>query len=54
MAAIAPGFRDPETESAFLSAEREKRGGDPRPDRHRGRALLGYIVINPLHFPPRA
>lgn len=53
MAAIAPRFADPATERAFLSAEREKRGRAIRALIVIAIAtLLGYIVINPLHFPP--
>ena len=53
MAGFSPRFADPEIERAFLSAERGERGQAIR-------ALiviaivtlLGYIVINPMHFPP--
>ena len=53
MAVFAPRFADPETERAFLSAERVKRGRAIRALIVIAIAtLLGYIVINPLHFPP--
>lgn len=53
MAALAPRFADPAVESAFLRTERAERGQAMR-------ALiviailtmLGYLVINPMHFPP--
>ncbi len=53
MAVFAPRFADPETESAFLSAERDKRGRAIRALIVIAvGTLLGYIIINPLHFPP--
>lgn len=53
MAAFAPPFADPGTERAFLSAERQKRGRAIRALIVIAVAtILGYIVINPLHFPP--
>ena len=53
MAALAPRFADPALESAFLRTERDKRGRAIRALIAIAVAtLLGYIVINPLHFPP--
>jgi adenylate cyclase len=53
MAVFAPRFADPETERAFLSAERAQRGRAIRALIVIAIAtLLGYILINPLHFPP--
>lgn len=53
MAVFAPRFSDPETERAFLGAEREKRGRAIRALIVIAiTTLLGYILINPLHFPP--
>ena len=46
-------FEDPETERAFLRAERSERGQAIRALIVIAIAtLLSYIVINPMHFPP--
>lgn len=53
MAPFAPRFDDPETERAFLRVERMQRGRAIRALVVIAIAtILGYIVINPLHFPP--
>lgn len=53
MAGFLPRFADPKTERAFLSAERGQRAGAVRALIMIGIAtVLGYIVLNPLHFPP--
>jgi adenylate cyclase len=46
-------FADPETERAFLRAEREERGQAVRAlIVIAALTLISYIVINPMHFPP--
>ena len=53
MAVFAPRFADPETERAFLSAERAQRGRAIRALIVIAIATLGsYILLNPMHFPP--
>lgn len=53
MAPFAPRFDDPETERAFLRTERTQRGRAIRALVVIAIAtILGYIIINPLHFPP--
>jgi len=53
MLAFAPRFDDPETERAFLCVERAQRGRAIRALVVIAIAtILGYIIINPLHFPP--
>lgn len=53
MARFAPRFDDPETERAFLRVERTQRGRAIRALIVIAVAtILGYIIINPLHFPP--
>lgn len=52
MGALMPRFADPETERAFLRAERAGRGRAIRALILVGIAtLLSYIVLNPMHFP---
>lgn len=53
MALLATRFDDPETERAFLTAERGNRAGAIRALIIIGIAtVLGYMLLNPLHFPP--
>lgn len=53
MSPILQRFDDPETERAFLRAERKERGQAIRALILIAAAtLLSYIVINPMHFPP--
>ena len=53
MGLLLPRFADPETERAFLRAERAERGQAIRALIVIAVAtLLSYIVINPMHFPP--
>jgi class 3 adenylate cyclase len=53
MAGIAPRFDDPEIERAFVRAERSKRARAIRALIVIAIAtVLGYLVLNPLHFPP--
>lgn len=53
MPPFSPRFDDPETERAFLRAERGSRAGAIRALIVIGIAtVLGYILLNPLHFPP--
>ena len=54
MGGLFQSFPDPETERAFLRAERSERGQAIRALIVIAIAtLLSYIVINPMHFPPR-
>ena len=53
MSLLLQRFEDPETERAFLRAERGERGQAIRALIVIAIAtLLSYIVINPMHFPP--
>ena len=53
MGLLLQRFEDPKTESAFLRAERAERGQAIRALIAIAVAtLLGYLVINPMHFPP--
>jgi class 3 adenylate cyclase len=53
MGLLLQRFEDPETERAFLRAERGERGQAIRALIAIAIAtLLSYIVINPMHFPP--
>ena len=53
MGLLLQRFADPETERAFLRAERVERGQAIRALIVIAIAtLLSYIVLNPLHFPP--
>ncbi|HMG46688.1 MAG TPA: adenylate/guanylate cyclase domain-containing protein [Allosphingosinicella sp.] len=53
MGPLLQRFEDPETERAFLRAERSERGQAIRALIVIAIAtLLSYIVINPMHFPP--
>jgi adenylate cyclase len=53
MSLLLQRFDDPETERAFLRAERSERGQAIRALIVIAIAtLLSYIVINPMHFPP--
>jgi class 3 adenylate cyclase len=53
MSPILQRFAEPETERAFLRAERKERGQAIRALILIAAAtLLSYIVINPMHFPP--
>src|SRR5690349_9112850 len=50
---VLPRFDDPETEGAFLRAEREERGQAIRAlSAIAVVTLLSYIFLNPMHFPP--
>lgn len=50
---VLPRFDDPETERAFLRAEREERGQAIRAlSAIAVVTLLSYIFLNPMHFPP--
>jgi hypothetical protein len=52
MGPLLQRFDDPETERAFLRAEREERGRAIRALIVIAAAtLFFYIVINPMHFP---
>jgi len=54
MPGIAPRFADPETERAFLRAERAVRGRAIRALLLIAIAtLFSYILLNPMHFPPQ-
>ena len=53
MGPLLQRFDDPETERAFLRAERKERGQAIRALIIIAAAtLLSYIIINPMHFPP--
>ena len=53
MGLLLQRFDDPETERAYLRAERAERGQAIRALIVIAIAtLLSYIVINPMHFPP--
>ncbi len=54
MSLLIQRFPDPATERAFLRAERVERGQAIRAlIVIAARTLLSYIVLNPMHFPPR-
>ena len=53
MSPLLQRFEDPETERAFLRAERKERGQAIRALIVIAAAtLISYILINPMHFPP--
>src|SRR6185295_1188827 len=53
MGPLLQRFKDPQTERAFLRAERKERGQAIRALIVIAAAtLLSYIIINPMHFPP--
>ncbi|MGZ8311633.1 MAG: hypothetical protein ACXWUR_06165, partial [Allosphingosinicella sp.] len=52
MESILPRFADPETERAFLRAERKERGQAIRAMILIAVAtFLSYLIINPMHLP---